>query len=48
MGRMISRSDASATGPAGFLPDGDRDLLAINGHHFDLGEGTAPLGGDIA
>ncbi|MFJ4037425.1 hypothetical protein ACIPVB_05025 [Microbacterium sp. NPDC090007] len=36
---MISRSDASMTGPSGFLPDGDRDLLAINGHHFDLDEG---------
>ncbi len=37
MGRMTPRSDASAVSPSGFLPDADRDVLAINGHHFDLG-----------
>lgn len=47
-GRMIRRSDASFTVPSGFLPDGDRDLLAINGHHFELGDSVAPLGGDLA
>lgn len=45
---MIRRSDASFTAPSGFLPDGDRDLLAINGHHFELGDSTTPLGGDLA
>ncbi|WP_295838062.1 hypothetical protein [uncultured Microbacterium sp.] len=45
---MISRSDASAMAPSGFLPDGDRDLLAINGHHFELGDAVAGLGGDPA
>ncbi|WP_191966653.1 hypothetical protein [Microbacterium testaceum] len=45
---MISRSDASASAPSGFLPEGDRDLLAINGHHFELGAPVAPLAGDLA
>ncbi|MFN3948372.1 hypothetical protein [Microbacterium sp.] len=45
---MISRSDASFTSPAGFFPDGDRDLLAINGHHFELGDGVAPFASDLA
>ena len=42
MGPMTPRSDASAVSPSGFLPDGDRDVLAINGHQFDLGIGSAP------
>lgn len=37
MGRMTPRSDASAVSPSGFVSDGDRDVLAINGHQFDLG-----------
>lgn len=37
MGRMIPRSDVSAVSPSGFLFDADRDVLAINGHHFELG-----------
>jgi hypothetical protein len=45
---MTSRSDASASAPSGFLSDGDRDLLAINGHHFELGAPVAPLLGDLA
>lgn len=48
MGRMTSRSDASFASPPGFLPDGDGDLLAINGHHFDLGTpGTFAGGGAV-
>jgi len=45
---MFSRSDASASAPSGFVPDGDGDLLAINGHHFDLGGPIAPVAGDFA
>nr|WP_307332960.1 hypothetical protein [Microbacterium sp. SORGH_AS_1204] len=45
---MISRSDTSSTAPMNVAPDGDRDLLAINGHHFELGGPAAPLGGDVA
>ncbi|MDQ1083011.1 MULTISPECIES: hypothetical protein [Microbacterium] len=45
---MISRSDASSTAPPGFLPDGERDLLAINGHHFELGDAIASRGAGIA
>ena len=48
MGRMISRSDASSTAASNVTLDGDRDLLAINGHHFELGGAVAPLGGDAA
>lgn len=36
MGRMTPRSDASAVASSSFPLDGDRDVLAINGHHFDL------------
>ncbi|MCC4248515.1 MULTISPECIES: hypothetical protein [Microbacterium] len=39
---MIPRSDASAVSPSGFLADGDRDVLAINGHQFDLGMPSTP------
>ncbi len=45
---MMSRSHASGFAPPGFLPDGDRDLFAINGHHFDLGGSIAPVAGDLA
>lgn len=45
---MICRSDASLTAPSGFPLDGDPDLLAINGHHFELGGGVAPFGSDLA
>ncbi|BFM24467.1 hypothetical protein QE430_001161 [Microbacterium testaceum] len=45
MDRMTSRSDASFASPSGFLPDGDGDLLAINGHHFDLGTPSTFAGG---
>ncbi|WP_186316541.1 hypothetical protein [Microbacterium sp. BH-3-3-3] len=45
---MISRSDASASALPGFVPDGDRDLFAINGHHFDLGGPIAPVIVDLA
>jgi len=48
MSRMISRSDASASAPSGFFPDGDRDVLAINGHQFDLGAPVAPLTNHLA
>lgn len=48
MGRMISRSDVSSTAPLGLPPDGERDLLAINGHHFELGGAVAPLGVELA
>jgi len=48
MGRMTPRSDASAVSPSGFLPDGDRDVLAINGHHFDLGVAGVPGLVDLA
>ncbi len=48
MGPMTPRSDASAVSPSGFLPDGDRDVLAINGHQFDLGIGSAPGLADLA
>lgn len=34
---MTPRSDASMSSPSGLPADGDPDLLAINGHHFDLG-----------
>lgn len=37
MGRMIPRSDIGAVSPSGYPPDADRDVLAINGHHFELG-----------
>lgn len=37
MGRVIPRSDIGAVSPSGFPPDADRDVLAINGHHFELG-----------
>ncbi len=37
MGRMIPRSDVGAMSASGFPPDADRDVLAINGHHFELG-----------
>lgn len=45
---MISRSDASASFPSGLLPDGDRDLLVINGHQFALDAPTAPFTGGLA
>ncbi|WP_156495931.1 hypothetical protein [Microbacterium sp. T32] len=45
---MTPRSDASTVPPSGFLPDGDRDVLAINGHHFDLGIASAPGLADLA
>ncbi|MDQ1123225.1 hypothetical protein [Microbacterium trichothecenolyticum] len=45
---MNSRSDASLTTPPGSGPDGDRDLLAINGHQFDLGAPISPLAGEQA
>lgn len=48
MSRMNSRSDASFATPPGSVPDGDRDLLAINGHQFDLGAAVAPLAGEPA
>lgn len=34
---MTPRSDASAVSAAGFPADLDRDVLAINGHQFDIG-----------
>ena len=34
---MTPRSDATAAFSAGFLLGGDSDVLAINGHHFELG-----------
>ncbi|WP_424707897.1 hypothetical protein [Microbacterium sp. SLBN-111] len=45
---MTPRSDASAVSSSGFLPDGDRDVLAINGHHFDLGIADVPGFADLA
>lgn len=39
---MTPRSDASAVSPAGFPVDLDRDVLAINGHQFELGTPNAP------
>ncbi|WJS91496.1 hypothetical protein [Microbacterium testaceum] len=45
---MIGRSDVSASSASGFLPECERDLLAINGHHFELGASAAPLFGDLA
>jgi hypothetical protein len=45
---MTPRSDASAVSPPGFLPDGDRGVLAINGHHFDLGIASVPGLADLA
>jgi hypothetical protein len=42
MDRMTPRSDASAVPPSGFLADGERDVLAINGHHFELGMSGVP------
>ena len=40
---MTPRSDASLS-PTGPLAEGDADLLAINGHHFDIGTaGGSPL-----
>lgn len=48
MGRMISRSDAGSTAPSTFSLEGDRDLFAINGHHFELDGAVAPLGGASA
>lgn len=45
---MTPRSDASAVTPAGFPVDPDRDVLAINGHQFDLGMPDAPgVGGSV-
>lgn len=45
---MTPRSDASVGSTSGFLPDGDRDVLAINGHHFDLGITSVPGIADLA
>lgn len=42
---MTSRSDTSSTAPSSFPADSDKDLLAINGHHFELGDTIAPRGG---
>ncbi|MFF0911610.1 MULTISPECIES: hypothetical protein [Microbacterium] len=41
---MTPRSDASMTSSSGLPADGDRDLLAINGHHFDLGIPESSVG----
>ena len=39
---MISSRDVEFAPPPGLPAAGDADLLAINGHHFALGD-TSPL-----